>query len=113
MCMYRDAFEAERLGAALGEFCGGEDCGGWHLTDMDVWVRCGCGRGSDVHPECDFPSDDELADDPAYAEWCAARDKEDFEAMVADESAVRKLDAASDACEREVPEDSWEDGIPF
>jgi len=34
-----------------GEFCKGENCNGWIVTDLDIVMRCGCGKGSyKTHP---------------------------------------------------------------
>ncbi len=46
--------------ATSGQLCGGENCRGWLLSDVDTWHACPCGKATnDNHPECQDYSDDD------------------------------------------------------
>lgn len=54
---YESEFSMTRAAVALGHVCRGDECSGWHLSDFDVWMRCGCGAGDGTHPEDTYELD--------------------------------------------------------
>jgi len=52
MAICGGAYEDYCALASGGALCRGEGCGGWILSDLDTYHKCGCGRGTDAnHPE--------------------------------------------------------------
>jgi hypothetical protein len=45
-------YNAYRRQVSSGSMCKGDECGGWHLSDLDTWHECPCNAQKGVpHPE--------------------------------------------------------------
>lgn len=66
MCEYNDYYRYFSMRVSSGEFCRGEECHGWFLSNLDTWHACGCGKGTEAnHPENSYYEDEEAAPPPA------------------------------------------------
>ncbi len=51
LASYHDNFHAR---VRMGEFCGGNDCNGYFLSDVDTWHECSCNSAKGyAHPEAE------------------------------------------------------------